>query len=721
MNHLCQELNRNPNATAGPLFAPCARQIATEAGRFGFAIENIYLAVFPLRAIISLMKTTDWTVAFQDLIRRRPNSLLLAASFVFAGTSAFADGCFVFRWNKQKDINEPTQKAILFHDQNREDLILQVKYEGPAEDFGWLIPVPGQPEVRQGSMRPFYELSRLTQEHFREGVMTRAMSLTQGGKEDQEVKVIEVKTVGAYEVAVLSSTNPSALADWLAAHHFSFPKEKQSVLDQYIQKHWFFVAARINPEGRGFVVKSAVRQPATISSGTRKQLASGELHPIIISFPSEKCVFPLMISSVNGTPSEISLYVLSAEPLVSPVIFDRKVKVYKSEKDKSLQARAGMKKSLEDVRARTLQNSPLAARMKAEDPNDPPPQSIFDTSGLGARGPELYEDTDEDFYSPELQLLRSMSVKGDADGLKACRHDLPRIKGKQWWLTKLVETFPPEDMVDLEFQPAIPFLAERLRREDGEAAAHSLPQYGTLAVSTVLDALNDSDADARRRALPAAAEMSDPRFVDPLLNLIEDKDPKTRVRACYATARNWNRKFEKPLLELLYDSERGVSQAAQYCLREHLRDLDLDANTLYAILAKDSPASLLALQVLQTRGEVPEEHLKHLLGSTNLALVSSAFTPIRARLQLEDLNPLMTNSLPMARLMALGVLTRMADKPAVERIISMLHDPNEAVRWRARSSLRRLTGQKLGADPAVYEKWWAENKETYVPGIARSR
>ncbi len=55
---------------------------------------------------------------------------------MFAGTSTFADGCFVFRWNKQKDINEPTQKAILFHDQNREDLILQVKYEGPAEDFG---------------------------------------------------------------------------------------------------------------------------------------------------------------------------------------------------------------------------------------------------------------------------------------------------------------------------------------------------------------------------------------------------------------------------------------------------------------------------------------------------------------------------------------------------------------------------------------------------------
>ena len=43
---------------------------------------------------------------------------------------ALADGCFVFRWNKQADIDEPTQKAIIVHDAGREDLLLQVKYEG---------------------------------------------------------------------------------------------------------------------------------------------------------------------------------------------------------------------------------------------------------------------------------------------------------------------------------------------------------------------------------------------------------------------------------------------------------------------------------------------------------------------------------------------------------------------------------------------------------------
>jgi hypothetical protein len=63
-----------------------------------------------------------------------------------------ADGCFVFRWDKKIDINEPTQKAIIVYDAGREDLLLQVKYEGPLEDFGWLIPVPALPTVQWGSM-----------------------------------------------------------------------------------------------------------------------------------------------------------------------------------------------------------------------------------------------------------------------------------------------------------------------------------------------------------------------------------------------------------------------------------------------------------------------------------------------------------------------------------------------------------------------------------------
>src|SRR2546430_17409579 len=88
---------------------------------------------------------------------------------------AFGDGCFVFRWDKKADINEPTQKAIIVYDAGREDLLLQVQYEGAVEDFGWLIPVPSLPKVTKGSMQPFYELSQLPQRQFGTHDRTRTL------------------------------------------------------------------------------------------------------------------------------------------------------------------------------------------------------------------------------------------------------------------------------------------------------------------------------------------------------------------------------------------------------------------------------------------------------------------------------------------------------------------------------------------------------------------
>jgi hypothetical protein len=76
---------------------------------------------------------------------------------------------------------------------------------------------------------------------------------------------------------------------------------------------------------------------------------------------------------------------------------------------------------------------------------------------------------------------------------------------------------------------------------------------------------------------------------------------------------------------------------------------------------------------------------------------------------------LLTNSLPMARLMGLGELSKIGSPPAVDRIVALLRDPDEMVRWRTRGTLRRLTGQKLGPDPAAYEQWWKQNRDVYIP------
>src|ERR1039458_1115063 len=110
----------------------------------------------------------------------------------------------------------------------------------------------------------FYELSKLTQERFGDG---RGATLSAGiyTKGLDEVKVIEIKTVGAYEVAVITAGNAASLAEWLDAHQFVFPKEKQGVLDSYVRKQWYFVAARIDPNRSGFTMKSRAPEKTAIS------------------------------------------------------------------------------------------------------------------------------------------------------------------------------------------------------------------------------------------------------------------------------------------------------------------------------------------------------------------------------------------------------------------------------------------------------------------------
>ena len=268
--------------------------------------------------------------------KRLPSArrLLVALAVVCLGAeAALADGCFVlpFVWNKEKDINEPTQKAIILYDAGREDLILQVKYEGPVSTFGWLVPVPDLPAVRKGSMQCFYELSRYTQEHMEprrfSGAYYGGGAYGGGVGLPEPVKVIEAKTVGAYRVAVLSASNAGSLQQWLEQNHFAFPEDKADVLGWCLKRRWYFVAVRINlREGSASELPPPERgSPEGPDAKAQRKLAAGELHPLVISFRTKQCIFPLKISSANGTPSEVQVYVLSSEPLAEKSMFVRRL------------------------------------------------------------------------------------------------------------------------------------------------------------------------------------------------------------------------------------------------------------------------------------------------------------------------------------------------------------------------------------------------------------
>ena len=203
-----------------------------------------------------------------------------------------------------RDIYEPNQLAMIVFDDMVEKIIFQVNYYGAAEDFAWVIPVPGYPKLFPVEDEIFYELYQLTKITPPSNFGCGSGYLPGSEGEDGEVHIWEENQVGIYQTATLSATDPNSLVGWLNDNGYAFPSNGQEILDYYVQKQWFFVAMKIQ------------REETTNSS----ENYSGAIQPLGIMFFSDEIVYPLKISSLS-VPSggtEVLVYTFSDERVTFP-------------------------------------------------------------------------------------------------------------------------------------------------------------------------------------------------------------------------------------------------------------------------------------------------------------------------------------------------------------------------------------------------------------------
>jgi len=225
---------------------------------------------------------------------------LIAVLFLLPMTAApvLADGGF-FTQAMLHDLYESAQRAVILYGNSTgnsiEHLILSVSFEGDAEDFAWVVPVPDKPEIAVTDPELFWELSDFTRK-----VIPRSWGCTAGPSEQDGVEVIEEQVVGPYATAILSATNATALVDWLSANGYIFPEEGEEIISGYIEKEWYFVATKIN----------------AVEEDTGDALAEGAIEPIVLSFASDEIVYPLRITALSATSPEVLLYVFADHVMV---------------------------------------------------------------------------------------------------------------------------------------------------------------------------------------------------------------------------------------------------------------------------------------------------------------------------------------------------------------------------------------------------------------------
>jgi hypothetical protein len=147
--------------------------------------------------------------------------------------------------------------------------------------MGWIVALPSVPLVAEADPALFVELMRMTRPYEHDDAFAEGCSSAMGG-DYREVDAVDVESrqvVGAFDVTTVASDSTAALAAWIAGRGFVLEDGSDEILQFYVDKGWHFVAIGIDLE---------------------QAAADGFLPPILFSFDSEKPVFPLRISAING-------------------------------------------------------------------------------------------------------------------------------------------------------------------------------------------------------------------------------------------------------------------------------------------------------------------------------------------------------------------------------------------------------------------------------------
>ncbi len=246
-----------------------------------------------------------------------PNRICVATTFVLSlafAVQARADGMMIAPWGYE--LYETGQIALVIHDgtSGTETLHVLPGFRSDTSDFAWIVPVPALPEVAASDIELFREAVELTAPVWRH--RDEAWSCTQEDYEygylvpaDNGVDIIDDRVVGVYRTMVLGADDASALADSLTAWGFLHEGNEEqtlAVLDSYIERSWYFVAMKIDPE-------------AFEHWQTEGGYWYGRLDPIRLEFAANEPIYPLEISALSAAQSsEVVLYTVADARLTFP-------------------------------------------------------------------------------------------------------------------------------------------------------------------------------------------------------------------------------------------------------------------------------------------------------------------------------------------------------------------------------------------------------------------
>ncbi len=200
--------------------------------------------------------------------------------------------------NAIQPVDQAAERIFFFYDQGRVTTEVQIAFEGEADEFAWVVPVPGEPTVEVSNDAMFTTLANQTTPVFQLGVdrpgsigcaAEMAMSADMAPREDGGgVTVVSEEAVGPYLSVVLQAENADVLVIWLEDNGYSLPDGLDAVLQPYVAAGQYFVALKLLSD------KDA-----------------GDIAPIVMSYTAEAASIPIQLTAVAAVadmPIEVFVF-----------------------------------------------------------------------------------------------------------------------------------------------------------------------------------------------------------------------------------------------------------------------------------------------------------------------------------------------------------------------------------------------------------------------------
>ncbi len=242
-------------------------------------------------------------------MRRTLLALGATASITALGLASApaARACGGFFCNNQAIDQSGENIVFVYNDDGTVTTMVQIFYQGPSEEFAWILPIPAEPAVDVGTDAVFRELAARSQPQFvlnqeTLGTCRREPSCGSpwddldtaergGGAQDGGAPAadagamapgVDVRlraNVGPYDVAVLAAGSADALREWLTDNGYLIPDSALAEIDHYVALNHFFVALKL-----------------------QKDRDSGEIQPIVLTSSNDEPCIPLRLTRIAATP-----------------------------------------------------------------------------------------------------------------------------------------------------------------------------------------------------------------------------------------------------------------------------------------------------------------------------------------------------------------------------------------------------------------------------------